>query len=279
MKQKKALRLLAAALVVMAFGCFTGCEAQPDPTEPNYEDFTNPTWAPVSVESISTIVTEDSIANLDKYPGLKHVDLSGSTCYAAIREYMESHPDVEVTYTVSLGTVFVSTDSTNLILLPGSYDYDTLMENLQYLPLVTGISLPRVELTPDQIDAFRNAYPDITLTYTVEFDGVEYDETVTSLNLANYDPARLDTVLNKLPMMPFITSVELMKEDGTSAYTKDQLKQLKAVAPQAAFHYVLELYGKTVSTSDEILDFTNCGVDDEAQLREALSLLSGVKEV
>ena len=279
MKQKTTLRLLAVALLVVCLSCFAGCAGQEDPTEPNYEDFTNPTWAPMSVESISTIVTEESIANLDKYPGLKKVDLSGSTCYAAIREYMESHPDVEVTYTVSLGTVFVSTDSTSLILLPGTFDYDTLMENLQYLPVVANISLPRTELTLEQIAAFRAAYPDITLAYTVEFNGTEFDESVTDLNLADFDPAQLNALLEKLPMMPFITNIELMKEDGTSAFTKDQLLQLQDAAPQATFHYVLELYGKTVSTSDEVVDFAGRGVDDEEELRAAMKLLRGVKKV
>lgn len=279
MKHKFPLRLLAVALVTVCVFCFAGCAGQEDPTEPNYEEFTNPTWAPMSVESISTIVTEESIANLDKYPGLKKVDLSGSTCYAAIREYMESHPDVEVTYTVSLGSVFVSTDSTSLILLPGSYDYDTLMANLQYLPVVSEISLPRTELTLEQIAVFRSEYPDITLNYTVEFNGMEIDETVTDLNLADYDPAQLDKLLAKLPMMPFVTFVELMKEDGTSAFTQDQLLQLQDAAPQTTFHYVLKLYGKTVSTSDEVVDFANCGVDDEEELRSALKLLRGVKKV
>ena len=279
MKQKTTLRLLTAVLVLTFLVCFTGCAGNEEPTEPNYEDFTNPTWAPATVESISTIVTAESIANLDKYPGLKQVDLSGSTCYEAILAYMESHPDVEVTYTVSLGTVFVSTDSTDLILLPGTYDYDTLMTNLAYLPQVANISLPRVELTPDQIAAFREAYPEINLVYTVEFNGMEYDESITDLNLAGFDTAQLDTVLEKLTMMPFITSVELMKEDGTSNFSVEQLQQLQAVAPQVAFHYMVELYGKTVATNDEIVDFSKCNVDDEAELRAAMALLSGVKKV
>lgn len=279
MKQKPMLRLLVAALALTFLACFAGCAAHEEPTEPNYEEFTNPTWAPVSVEEISTIVTEDSIANLDKYPGLKKVDLSGSTCYEAILAYMEAHPDVEVTYTVSLGTVFVSTDSTDLILLPGTYDCDTLMANLAYLPQVTNISLPRVQLTPDQIAAFREAYPDIALTYTVEFDGSEYGEDTTALNMADFDTAQLDTALEKLSMMPFITNVELMKEDGTTGFTLDQVKQLQSAAPHIAFNYVVELYGKTVSTADEIVDFTNCGVDDEAELRSALDLLTGAAKV
>ena len=279
MKKKITLRLLVAVLALMLCVGFAGCAAHEEPTEPNYEDFTNPTWAPISVEEISTIVTDDSITTLDKYPGLKKVDLTGSTCYAAIREYMASHPDVEVTYSVSLGSVFVSTDSTDLILLPGTYDYDMLMENLTYLPQVANISLPRVQLTPDQIATFRESYPEINLTYTVEFGGVEYDENITALNLADFDTANFSEALDKLSMMPFITSAELMKEDGTSNFTVDQLKQLQASAPHITFHYVVELYGKTVSTSDEVVDFSKATVDDEEELRAALSILTGVKKV
>lgn len=279
MKKKITLRLLVAVLALTLCLSFAGCAAHEEPTEPNYEDFTNPTWAPISVEEISTIVTEDSISNLDKYPGLKKVDLTGSTCYAAIVEYMETHPDVEVTYTVSLGSVFVSTESTDLILLPGTYDYDTLMENLVYLPQVANISLPRVQLTPDQIATFRESYPEINLTYTVEFGGVEYDENTTALNLADFDTANFSEALDKLSMMPFITSVELMKEDGTTNFTVDQLKQLQAAAPHIAYHYMVELYGKTVSTSDEVVDFSKATVDDEEELRAALSILTGVKKV
>lgn len=279
MKQKKTLRLLTSVLVLAFLVCLTGCAGAEEPTEPNYEDFTNPTWAPATVESISTIVDEDSIANLDKYPGLKKVDLSGSTCYEAILAYMESHPDVEVTYTVSLGTVFVSTDSTDLILLPGTYDYDTLMANLKYLPYVANLTLPRVELTPEQIDTFRNEYPDISLGYTIEFNGTEYDETTTSLSLADFDTAQLDTAIDKLTMMPFITFVELMNSDGTTNFTVEQYKQLQAAAPQVAFNYMVEVYGMTVSTSAELVDLTKYNVDDEAELREAMSLLTGVKKV
>lgn len=279
MKQKNVLRLFTIALIITLLACFTGCDVHQDPTEPDYEAFTNPTWAPVSVEEISTIVTEDSIANLDKYPGLKKVDLSGSTCYAAIQNYIETHPEVEVTYTVSLGSVFVSTDSTDLILLSGSYDYDTLMTNLVYLPQVTNISLPRIQLTSEQIAAFREAYPNITLSYTVEFGGVEYGEDSTSLSMADFDTAQLATAIDKLSIMPFITSIELMKEDGTSNFTREQVIQLQTAAPHIAFNYVVELFGKTVSTADEIVDFSKCTVNSEEELRAAMEILTHVSKV
>ena len=77
MKHNFSLRFLTVLLALVMALCLAGCDVHEDPTEPDYEDFTNPTWAPVSVEEISTIVTDESIANLDKYPGLKKVDRRG----------------------------------------------------------------------------------------------------------------------------------------------------------------------------------------------------------
>ena len=279
MKHKIHFRSLSLLLILAAALCLAGCTAPQDPTEPDYETFTNPTWAPVSVEEISAIVTEDSIANLDKYPGLKKVDLSGSTCYAAIAEYIATHPEVEVTYTVSLGGVFVSTTSTDLILLPGTYDYDTLTENLAYLPAVTNIFLQKSQLTQEQLTALREAYPEIAITYSIEFDGKEYDQDTTALNLAEYDPAKLDVAMEKLAMMSQITYVQLMKEDGTTNFSLDQLKQLQAAAPHIAFNYQVTLFGKTVSTADDVVDFSKCDVDDAEELRQAMSLLTGASKV
>ncbi len=279
MKHNFSLRFLTVLLALVMAMCLAGCDVHEDPTEPDYEDFTNPTWAPVSVEEISTIVTDESIANLDKYPGLKKVDLSGSTCYAAIAEYIASHPEVEVTYTVSLGGVDVSAQTSDLILLPGTYDYDTMLENLRYLTQVTAISLPKTGLSPDQIDALGEAYPDVAVSYTVEFNGMEIGADVTELNLADYDTAKLDIALEKLSMMPQITKVELMKEDGTSSFTVDQVKQLQKAAPHIAFNYMVELFGKTVSTADEVVDFSKCDVSSEEALRSAMDILTHVSKV
>ena len=47
----------------------------------------------LTVESLSMVVTEKTIRELDEYPNLKVLDLSGSTCYTAIMVYIQNHPD------------------------------------------------------------------------------------------------------------------------------------------------------------------------------------------
>jgi hypothetical protein len=95
MALKKSLVLWLLAAVLLLAGC--GQEVS-QPTAPPPE--TEP-----PVEQLTLVVTADTIDQLEDYPALKRLDLTGSTCYAAIADYMQKHPFVDVTYTVELGTV------------------------------------------------------------------------------------------------------------------------------------------------------------------------------
>lgn len=271
---RKFAPLLAAA--VLAAG-LTGCAWQSGPTEPDYDQFTNPPVSEVlyDVEELSTVVSEDTIAELENYNNLKKLDLSGSTCYAAIEDYISRHPEVEVTYTVSLGGSEISRSTTGLILEPGTFHFITLVNNLKYLPNVTSVSLPRTELAIDQIQAFMAAYPRVAVDYSFVVDGVEYGSDTTELDLSGFNTANLEQLAENLPLLSNLTSVQLMDADGNCAFTKEQVQQLKAAAPQAVFNYTFELFGTTVSASDERLDFTNQKLGNEAaeELRAALDIL------
>ena len=170
----KKFRVFAATAALPLLFFLSGCNNDMPlfptfPTEPprvlQTQPATEPTQATEAadlVEQLSAVVTEDTIASLDKYTNLKEVDLSGSTCYAAIAEYSQTHPQVQVSYTVSLGTFTTSHNATDLTLEPGTYDPDTLLENLQYLTALKTLHMPRITLTPEEYTELRTLYPQIT---------------------------------------------------------------------------------------------------------------------
>ena len=84
--------------------------------------------SPESVEELTLVVTEAEFADLEKYPNLKRLDLSGSTCYEAIEAYIAAHPEVAVTSTVAIGKEAYSTDTTELTI--ADLDLDQLMEDV-----------------------------------------------------------------------------------------------------------------------------------------------------
>ena len=260
----------AASLLALSL---TACSLTQKPAET-----TVPTTVPPATESLAEItdltliVDETTIGTLDNYPNLKTVDLSGSTCYAAMEDYAESHPDVNVVYTVSVGGLDVTLATTELVLQPGSFHYITLVNNLRYLPNMTRLVLPETDLTMDQLDALRAAYPRIVIEADFEIAGMKLGVDTTELDLSDFDVAKLDALVEKLPLLPNLASVNLMAEDGTSPFTMDQVRQIKAAQPEVTVNYTFQLFGTTVSSSDERLDFTNQKLGNEAaeELRAAL---------
>lgn len=262
---KHGIKLLAAlAAVLLLAGCAQEQEVPPETTEPE------------KILNLTAVVTEQDIGNLENYPDLERVNLCGSTCYDQILQYQQKHPDVEVTYSVSLGSRAAISGTRNLTLRSGEYDYDTLLNNLAYLSSVETVTFPEAELTMDQVSALREKYPQVAVDYTVTMNGETVAEDTQALDLSWAKPEELGFLSQKLTLLPNLTQVELMSGEGSNLSVAD-VSALQTAFPDVSFHYAFELFGKTVSTTDERIEFLNKRIGDggEEELRQALSLLRG----
>ena len=102
-----------------------------------------------------TINSADDLEVLSSYPNLKTLDLQDSKCYDVIVTYVEENPNVLVSYKVDLGGKEYSCELAELTLENGSYSYEALLQNLQYLPNVTELTIPMSELDRGQIAGLR----------------------------------------------------------------------------------------------------------------------------
>lgn len=228
------------------------------------------------VESLTMVVTESTIRELDNYPNLKHLDLSGSTCYTAIMVYIQSHPQVDVTYSVDLGSTWAPEWVEQVSLPADGTSFVVLRSNLVYLPQLRTLHLPQTGLTYSEIQMLRAAYPDVEITYTVGFRGQEFDEQTESVNLAGMTVDEITSVIGMLESLPNLSYVELMNDSGTCQLSRQDVKLLVEAAPTVRFHYVFTLFGRTVSTTDEVIEFKNLSLStaDEPEIREALSIMA-----
>ena len=55
-----------------------------------------------TADYLAAVVTPADLALLDQFTALQSADFSGSTCYAEIQSWAQSHPDVSVRYCVTL---------------------------------------------------------------------------------------------------------------------------------------------------------------------------------
>lgn len=276
-------RSACAALALAAVLSLSGCGAKEPaettsatlapivlPTAPALVEEVEETDPRDDVEALTVVMDAGDLYTLDYYPNLKSVDLSGSTCYRAILDFMEARPQLDVTFTVDLGGSVVSVKDTSATLNAGSYTYDALMENLQYLPNLTTLALPQVTLDSEQINAVLAAYPNIVLDYTVDLFGAAVGADTTELDLSSMDASQIDEACGKLGVMTNLTKVTL-----SSSLSKEDVDKLQAAAPHIVFDYSFSLFGKTISTADEevIYKDQNIGNDGEAEIREALKIL------
>ena len=128
-------KLLALLLTVAIVYCFSGCFVQE-----LYENY--------KTESVTMIVTEETIAELEDFPNLLTADLSGSTCYDAMEAYKTAHPEVEVTYTIKVLNDFYPMDTAALDLSAmTAADLPQILDALPRLPKVTEVNLMKPDGT------------------------------------------------------------------------------------------------------------------------------------
>ena len=251
-----------AALLLLAL-CLAGCETN------------DAIGIKTDAEELTLIVEAEDFEWLEEYTHLKKLNLNGSTCYDAIEAYIAAHPNVDVTYTVALGDQKLNPNATELTLEADDFTLDELLEKLPHLPQVTKLNLPNIGLTSEEIVTLRETHPDLVLDYSVELFGKLYTGETTELNLPGLYPTDLADVIAALKLLPSVTYVELMDENGQSVLTKENVRALQDALPNVLFHYTFELFGRTVSTADETIEYLDLPLDNsaEAEIRAALDVL------
>lgn len=224
----------------------------------------------------TAVVTAENISELEQYPNLQSADLRGSDCYDAIEGYIAAHPDVKVTYDVAIGSQRYDSAVTELELTAGQLDYEALLSNLKHLSAVTKVSLPETGLTAEQLAALEAAYPGVAVEYTVALAGNIYDRNAAEVDLSSLTAGEVEEAIAKLTLLPGVTTAELMTAEGTSQLAVSDVKTLQQALPQVFFRYSFDLFGKTVSTSDEVIEYFDqqIGNEGEPRIREALDILT-----
>ena len=222
-----------------------------------------------------TTLSDEDISRLHYFPNLKTVDASGCSDYARLNALQAQYPQLEVSYQVSLGSKSFAPDVTELVLENGDFDFDTLLENLTYLPQVKTIHLPKTQLSFEQMDAISMEHSGISLDFTVEVMGQEYPSHTDSLDLSNVTSAELDAVIAELSMLGNLHEIQLADSEGNSKLSLDDVAKLQAAVPSAVIHYTFEFYGSKLSTDDVEVVIKNerIGDENEAKVRQVLDLM------
>ena len=252
--------------LVMALSLFAGC-AQEEDTEPTIPRFK---LLRKKAEVLTVAATQEDFALLEDCINLEYLDLTGSTCYNEILNYMNNHPNVEVVYTAPLGALTVSNSETDVTLEPGTYDAGSLHSQLKYLPNLTSLEMPKTTLTAEELSSLDDSFPDIEIRYSVELLGSEYLPDTTAVDFSDAPAGEIMKITESFPLLPQLTEVTL---PDTMPMT--EVKALMEQFPHINFRYTFTLFGKSLTTAEETLAFEDAVIGNSgvAQIRAALDIM------
>ena len=164
--------------------------------------------------SLTAVISDGETALLDGLPNLRFLDLRGSANAAEIAAWAAAHPEVDVSFDVTLpdGKVLDSDAYTaDLSTLSGAQAVEAA-RLIALLPALRSVDLgsERSGLTLDDTDAIRALMPEVELHYLFQLYGKEFDLADSTLNL-RYIPVEDDgaAVRKVIPHMPNLRTVDM----------------------------------------------------------------------
>lgn len=103
----------------------------------------------------------------------------------------------------------------------------------------------------DQILAYAEENPHITVRYNVALNEKRFNQDVTEISLNGYE-IDFENLMDNLKYLPDVKSVFIDQIE----FTLDQIHQLKAAYPQIQFTYTVEICGRRLEHDAETLDLS-----------------------
>ncbi|MBQ3009739.1 MAG: hypothetical protein IJD81_00960 [Oscillospiraceae bacterium] len=256
MKCKKApiLLVLAAALLL----CLAGCELPKFVKAEDYYVYEADAYHPV--KRLTTVVTAEDIAMLEEYPDLVRLDLTGSTCYPEMLEYVLAHPDVKVIYNVEImGKQYPrETVSINLSNLTSTQVKETA-QLLRHFPDLRYVEVMKDDgtcaLSYEDVKTLQDAVPNVSIHYLFELFGQQISLGDTKLEFVNtmIGDAGLEEIRNAIKKMPQLKTIRL-DNCGTTSEAMDKLRK---DYPNLSVHWRVWFGKYTCMTDETMLRLTN----------------------
>lgn len=227
--------LLCACLLLS--GCSKLQEAAESVTGPRPVKFTAGEFEVETTTDIAIVLEAGETQLLDELTNLRSADFSGSACVDEIVAWADAHPDVKVTYTVTLpdGTVLDNDAKALDFSALDSSGIAAAAEVLRYLPDVESIELgsERAGLGWADIELLRSLYPEAKFKYVFDLYGVETDLQNTQINLSHIPVedggAYIKQVMAYMPDLAYVDMDSCGVSNEDMAAIRDAYPDVKVV--------------------------------------------------
>lgn len=218
--------------------------------------------------SIGTLSMED-LAAFAYMHRLQQVSAIGCKDYDALMALKENCPELEILYTVTIGTQEVRENAAEIHL-----DDDSILDLLSVLPYLP--ELNKVDAIGvrdyESLMTLKELRPELEIHYTVSICGKDWRESTTELTLQDANAAEL---LSALPYLPALTDVVFLGK----APENDAIYEMMCLRPDVTFHWNFTMFGLDVSSTTDKLDLSGIPMQSTEEIESYLKYFQNLERV
>jgi len=218
--------------------------------------------------------TEADVAMLKRFPELRYVDASGSTCYDALLSAQAELPDCTFVWTVEIGGVTAANTDESL-LLSETASVDEIAGAIDALPLLTQVDLRQTDVSVDDAATLAAAYPAIQFQWMIPVLGENYESGDTTLDLSGQNISDIDALTQQLLCFPGLTSVDLTETN----LTEEQIVGMSQSLPGVELIHMVTFCDQEVLSTETELNANEYQLTSPEEIMPALSQFSRLEQV
>lgn len=146
------------------------------------------------------------------------------------------------------------------------YRLEKLLEAAPFLTEVSVIRLGETDLRGEDFVNLQNAYPNAQLDYTLSLFSQNLSAGSEYLDASKMTADQVSQILEALPLLPQLNKINFVAEDGSCVFdleTIDQLELLRMALPEAYFQVKFDLFGQTVTSESERIEYLHTEIGNE----------------
>lgn len=216
-------------------------------------------------------LTEEDAQMLEFLPQLETLHAEGSTDYDLLMDLQSRRPDLQITYSVPMGSNICASEDEEITLK--DTDMQQVSEGLPYLPNLKRIVLEGKLPALSDIQAAVEKYPEVLFAFETELGGKAFRTDDEELDFAQTE-VTFEELQKTMPLLKAVKTI-VLTDTGLS---EEECRLLADENSETFFLFPLTIAGKEFSTDVELLDLNRKTVTVE-EVEAVLPYFHNLKQV
>ena len=223
---------------------------------------------------------EPDVSSVAEFNNPETIDLRGAEVSTEeIAALQEEYPDSRILWTVRVCEGLELENEATSVALADSSQLTSLIASAANLSSVQEIKVDYPNISCADYDALLSAFPDAEIQYSIALGGKELSLDAEKLDLSALTPEDAAAAVELVELLPNVSELDLSEQSGSSPFSLDQVLSIHENRPDIKINYSFELFGQSINTSTEYLEYYDAEIGDEGldTFRRVIPIMHSLK--